>query len=118
MRAGKLDVAARNRNLGGQRHVSIARCARNLSRLIFPAITRNKQALGVGACPFNREFLCGTRLVRKRDILGHAIGGLARRVANLQGFGGSVKKVLQFGLVPSNLHGLVGQIILGLAIAR
>ena len=114
MRAGKLDVAARNRNLGGQRHVSIARCARNLTRLIFPAITRNKQALGVGACPFNREFLCGTRLVRKRDILGHAIGGLARRVANLQGFGGSVKKVLQFSLVPSNLHGLVGQVILGL----
>ena len=118
VRAGKLDVAARNRNLGGQRHVSIARCARNLTRLIFPAITRNKQALGVGACPFNREFLCGTRLVRKRDILGHAIGGLARRVANLQGFGGSVKKVLQFSLVPSNLHGLVGQVILGLAIAR
>ena len=118
MRAGKLDVAARNRNLGGQRHVSIARCARNLTRLIFPAITRNKQALGVGACPFNREFLCGTRLVRKRDILSHAIGGLARRVANLQGFGGSVKKVLQFSLVPSNLHGLVGQVILGLAIAR
>ena len=118
VRAGKLDVATRNRNLGGQRHVSIARCARNLTRLIFPAITRNRQALGVGACPFNREFLCGTRLVRKRDILGHAIGGLARRVANLQGFGGSVKKVLQFGLVPSNLHGLVGQIILGLAIAR
>ena len=118
VRAGKLDIAARNRNLSGQRHVSIARCARNLTCLIFPAITRNKQALGVGTCPFNREFLCGTRLVRKRDILGHAIGGLARRVANLQGFGGSVKKVLQFSLVPSNLHGLVGQIILGLAIAR
>ena len=117
MRAGKLDVAARNRNLGGQRHVSIARCARNLTHLIFPAITRNKQALGVGACPFNREFLCGTRLVRKRDILGHAIGGLARRVANLQGFGGSVKKVLQLSLVPSNLYRLVRLIILGLAIA-
>ena len=42
VRAGKLDVATRNRNLGGQRHVSIARCARNLTRLIFPAITRNK----------------------------------------------------------------------------
>ena len=50
--------------------------------------------------------------------MGHAIGGLARRVANLQGFGGTVKKVLQFSLVPSNLHGLVGQVILGLAIAR
>ena len=118
MRAGKLDVATRNRNLGGQRHVSIARCARNLTRLIFPAITRNRQALGVGACPFNREFLCGTRLVRKRDILGHAIGGLARRVANLQGFGGTVKKVLQLSLVPSNLYRLVGLVILGLAIAR
>ena len=42
VRAGKLDIAARNRNLSGQRHVSIARCARNLTRLIFPAITRNK----------------------------------------------------------------------------
>ena len=118
MRAGKLDVTARNRNLGGQRHVSIARCARNLTRLIFPAITRNRQALGVGACPFNREFLCGTRLVRKRDILGHAIGGLARRVANLQGFGSTVKKVLQLSLVPSNLHRLAGLVIHGLAIAR
>ena len=118
MRAGKLDVTARNRNLGGQRHVSIARCARNLTRLIFPAITRNRQALGVGACPFNREFLCGTRLVRKRDILGHAIGGLARRVANLQGFGSTVKKVLQLSLVPSNLYRLVGLVILGLAVAR
>ena len=39
VRAGKLDVATRNRNLGSQRHVSIARCARNLTRLIFPAIT-------------------------------------------------------------------------------
>ena len=118
MRAGNLDVAARNRNLGGQRHVSIARCARNLTRLIFPAITRNRQALGVGACPFNREFLCGTRLVRKRDILGHAIGGLARRVTNLQGFGSTVKKVLQFSFVPSNLHRLVGLVVLGLAVAR
>ena len=118
MRAGKLDVAARNRNLGGQRHVSIARCARNLTCLIFPAITRNKQALGVGACPFNREFLCGTRLVRKRDILGHAIGGLTRRIANLQGFGSTVKKVLQLSLVPSNLYRLVGLVRLSLAIAR
>ena len=50
--------------------------------------------------------------------MGHAIGGLARRVANLQGFGSTVKKVLQLSLVPSNLHGLVGQVILGLAIAR
>ena len=50
--------------------------------------------------------------------MGHAIGGLARRVANLQGFGSSVKKVLQLSLVPSNLHRLVGLVILGLAIAR
>ena len=50
--------------------------------------------------------------------MGHAIGGLARRVANLQGFGSTVKKVLQFSFVPSNLHRLVGLVVLGLAVAR
>ena len=46
--------------------------------------------------------------------MGHAIGGLARRVANLQGFGSTVKKVLQLSLVPSHLNRLVGLVILGL----
>ena len=50
--------------------------------------------------------------------MGHAIGGLARRVANLQGFGCTVKKVLQLSLVPSNLYRLVGLVRLSLAIAR
>ena len=118
MRASKLDVVIRNRSLGGQRHVSVARCARNLTRLIFPANTRNRQALGVGARPFNGEFLCGTCLVRKRDILGHATGGLARRIPNLQGLGSAVKKVLQLSFVPGNLRCLIGLILHGLAIAR
>ena len=116
-----LDIAratAHKRNRRGQRNSAIARNARHLAGVVVPAITGRPNDIAVGALPANLELVLGTRAVRKREVGRNGLGRIARSVTDRNLLGGIVEHLLNAGLVPSNLHRLVGLVVLGLAIAR
>ena len=116
-----LDIAratAHKRNRHGQRNSAIARNARHLAGVVVPAITGRPNDIAVGALPANLELVLGTRAVRKREVGRNGLGRIARSVTDRNLLGGIVEHLLNAGLVPSNLHRLVGLVVLGLAIAR
>ena len=111
-------ATAHKRNGRGQRNGTIARNARHLAGVVVPAITRRPNDIAVGTLPANLELALGACAVRKREIGRNGLGRIAHGVTDRNLLGGIVEQLLNADLVPSNLHGLVGQVILGLAIAR
>ena len=111
-------AAAHKRNRRGQRNSAIARNARHLAGVVFPAITGRPNDIAVGALPANLELVLGTRAVRKREVGRNGLGRIARSVTDRNLLGGIVEHLLNASLVPSHLNRLVGLVILGLAIAR
>ena len=111
-------AAAHKRNRRGQRYGAITRNARHLTGVVVPAITGRPNDIAVGALPANLELVLRTRAVRKREVRRNGLGRIARSVTDRNLLGRIVEHLLNAGLVPSNLHRLVGLVVLGLAIAR
>ena len=117
---GHLDIGdvRQHRDFGGQRDLAVARLARNLARVVVPAVARNRQGIGIGARPLDGELLVGARPVRQRQILGNALGGIARGIADGKLLGGVVDQVLKLAFVPSDFNGFSRLVFNRLAIAR
>ena len=110
-------AATYKRDRRGQRNLSIARCARHLAGIVAPTIAGRPNGIAVGALPFNLELALEACAVRKCEIRRDGLGRIARSVTYDNLLGGAVKKFLDPGFVPSNLHCLVGLIVFGFVAA-
>ena len=110
-------AAAYKRDRRGQRNLTIARGTRHLAGVVVPTIAGRPNGIAVGALPFNLELALGACAVRKCEIRRDGLGRIARSVAYGNLLGSAVKKFLDPGFVPSNLHRLVGLIVFGFVAA-
>ena len=117
---GHLDIGdvRQHRDFGGQRDLAVARLARDLARVVVPAVARNRQGIGIGARPLDGELLVGARPVWQRQILGNALGGIARGIADGKLLGGVVEQVLKLAFVPSDFNSFSRLVFNRLAITR
>ena len=111
-------AAVHKRNRRGQRNGTIARSTRHLAGVVAPAIAGRPNDIAVGTLPFNLKLVLDARAIRQRQVGRNGLGRIARSVTDGNLIGRIIEHLLNAGLVPSNLHRLVGLVMLGLAIAR